>query len=98
YMLENPEKTSDKRGINYVKDVFQAIADAMSCSNAEEALAEYRRLLVELEIGLPASVHKDSDVEQLAASVNVERLNNNPIMLDHTAIKGLYERIVRDEA
>ena len=43
----------------------------------------------------PVSNNRESDIELLAASVNPERLANNPIPLERETIKEIYKSILR---
>ena len=52
-------------------------------------------LLRALEMESPTAQDKAGDLEILAGSVNPVRLKNNPVSLDTTTLKAMYERIVR---
>lgn len=95
YMIAHPEKTVDRRGSDYVQAVFQSIAEAFGCENANDGLQWYRQFLSKLEIGLPVSHAREEHLEVLTDSVNVTRLKNNPIELNRNTLHGLYERIIQ---
>ena len=97
YMLGHMDKCKDVRGSKYLGFIFFAIAQAMGCSTPAEAIATFRQMLRDMEIGSPTSDirHRTSDISLLTSSVNPIRLNNNPVELDGAAIQYLYERIVK---
>lgn len=96
YMRVHPERWADPRGEDYLHRMFGDIAAALDCGSAEEAVAWLRALLAELEIACPAFGSREEELRQLTGSVNPDRLKNNPAALDTNALRGLYERIVKD--
>lgn len=55
----------------------------------------FKRLMDELEMQCPISKNRESDIELLTASVNPERLANNPMQFDSNELKELYETIIK---
>ena len=55
----------------------------------------FKRLMDELEMQCPISKNRESDIELLTASVNPERLANNPMQFDSNVLKELYETIIK---
>lgn len=55
----------------------------------------FEKLIEELEMVHPVSSSREADIETLAASVNPERLANNPVPLDCDTIKEIYRSIVK---
>ncbi len=98
YMLTHPENCVDRRGAGYLADTFADIARALGQDSPEAAVSALRELLAELGIAYPASRTREQDLETLAGSVNPTRLKNNPVALDTQTLRGLYERILKDEA
>ena len=90
YMLDNPGKCQDKRGAEYLLEVFENIAHAMGYSNAKEASCGFEAMLEGFEIGYPSDEKKEDMAKYFADSVNVERLGNNPVALDNKALYNLY--------
>lgn len=90
-------KIIDPRGSEYLASIFSKIAEAMRCSTPAEAIATFRQMLSDMEIGNPTSdiSHRTSDISLLTSSVNPIRLKNNPVELDNATIKSLYEKIVK---
>ena len=84
----------DSRGSVYLSDIFDLISKAMGCENPVRAIAEFRQMMKEMELGNPVAGDREEDLNILSTSVNPVRLKNNPIMLNGMTIKSLYERIV----
>lgn len=95
YMLVHPEDCIDKRGIKYLKGVFDEIACSMGVGTPAEAIALFREMMKEMELSNPVSEYLTSDILLLTSSVNPVRLKNNPVLLNEKAINGLYELIVK---
>ncbi|NMA94219.1 MAG: phosphonoacetaldehyde reductase [Clostridiales bacterium] len=72
---------------------FNEIAFALGQPNYEEACLFFEKMLQDLEISAPDNASED-DLEILVNSVNIERLNNNPIRFDKLTIKNLYREIL----
>lgn len=56
---------------------------------------DFVELFDSLELAHPVSKDKEKDIETLVASVNLQRLGNNPVELDRNTIKEMYARIVK---
>ena len=97
YMLGHGEKCADSRGYGFVCDTFAEIAEAMGHKDALSAIEWYETLLLKMEIKGPVPKDRESELMLLAGSVNVERLTNNPIVLDNEALYQLYGEILRYE-
>ena len=72
---------------------FDDIAKALGKSNHEEAVSFFEGLLQSVEILPPKNVSVD-DLDILTNSVNIQRLNNNPVRLDKDTIRDLYKEIL----
>ncbi len=96
YMIGHIDKCLDSRGQNYLEEIFADIAHAMSCSSAQEAVAFFRQILIDMEMQKPVSDNPSSDINILSSSVNPVRLKNNPVELDTEAINCLYKEIVNE--
>lgn len=68
----------------------------MGCENPVQAIAEFRQMMVEMELRNPVADNKDKEDELivLSTSVNPVRLKNNPVALENGVIYQLYDRIV----
>lgn len=90
YMQANPDRCNDKRGVDYLIATFDDIAHAMGYNSAAEAAEGFEAMLSRLGITYPHDEKREEMAEYFAASVNVERLGNNPIALDNKALYDLY--------
>ena len=90
YMIENHESCNDQRGADYVIATFEEIANAMGYATAREAVEGFEEMLSRLEIAYPHDENREEMARYLASSVNVERLGNNPVVLDNKALYDLY--------
>lgn len=75
------EDCVDPRGFRFVLDRIKEIIDCLGCRTAEEACGVIRDFL--RSVDCPASLYEAgirerSEIEQIVASVNVERMSNNP--------------------
>ena len=98
YMLKNPEKCVDKRGVDYLFATFNDIASAMGYDSAEAACEGFEQMLIRLDLRDPKDENKESAARALTDAVNVERLGNNPVRLDKDALYEIYMEILKDEA
>ena len=95
YMLENMDKCIDVRGQEYLKDIFNQIAQAMDCEDPGTAILYFKGLMKDMALGNPVSNNFERETELLTASVNQVRLKNNPVRLDLAAVSYLYEEIIK---
>lgn len=84
YMLEQAD--------NELIQIFHEIADAMGDDCVENAIRHMGMILEQMEFE-PIKVRSTKELEQLVESVNLARLQNNPIMLDTDTIQMIYETI-----
>ena len=94
YMLEHPEECIDKRGGDYLQNVFKQIAQAMGVNTPMEAIAVFREMMKIMELRNPIADNYFSEHQVLVSSVNPVRLKNNPIMLRDQAISFIYNKIL----
>jgi alcohol dehydrogenase class IV len=93
YMISHTEKCSDSRGADYLRGIFDGIAEVMNCKKAQEAAQYFNDFLDSLQLESPV-LKNEEELETLVASVNLERLRNNPIMLDVDTLRELYGQIL----
>ncbi len=74
-------------------EVLNDIAAAMGCSSPEEAAGKFCDIYSRLGLEIPEAT--EQDIEDLAGSVNPERLKNFPASLDKETIRNLYRKILR---
>ena len=94
YMLGHMDKCIDGRGQEYLAGIFDKIAKAMGCESPEQAIAEFRQMMKEMDLKNPVNVNREDELEVLSTSVNPVRLKNNPVELDVASIKALYNIII----
>ena len=95
YMLDNSDICIDKRGREYLVRVFGEIASALGAQTPAAGIRYIREMLSEMDIQYPESARRESDLSILTESVNVDRLKNNPVLLDKVSICTLYGRIIK---
>ena len=88
------DKCIESRGQEYLMRIFEDISKAMKCENPDQAIVKFREILKEMELKNPVGKDREEELKVLSASVNPVRLKNNPIKLDETTIKSIYEIIV----
>lgn len=93
YMLENMDKCIEQRGEQYLQSVFVSISRTMGFSTPMEAIVNFRSMMGEMEMQNPVSENKVGDIEILSQSVNPVRLKNNPVEIDISAIRNIYDMI-----
>lgn len=95
YMLGNMDKCIDKRGQEYLADIFAQISKTMECNTPLQAVGAFRQMMKDMELTSPLSEKKEEDLKVLSTSVNPVRLKNNPVTLDYPSIVELYNLIVK---
>lgn len=58
-------------------------------------IEEYSNILNEFDLAYPVAKNREEELSILVNSVNLQRLNNNPVALDEHMIRQMYERIIR---
>ena len=94
FMLAHMDKCIESRGQEYLTRIFEDISKAMKCESPDQAIGKFCGMLKEMGLKNPVAVNRDEEIEVLTLSVNPVRLKNNPIKLDKTTIKSIYEVIV----
>ena len=94
YMIGHMDKCIDDRGQKYLAGIFNKIARAMGCEGPNEAIAEFRHMMIEMDLKNPLAVNRVKEMTVLSTSVNPVRLKNNPIQLNNDCILDLYKIIV----
>lgn len=93
HMLSCIGQTQDLRGPDYVRSSFDAIARLLGCRTPEQAADFIENLGYASGLTKPAQAsHRELD--ELCASVNEERLANNPIKLTAHDIKAIYHSLL----
>lgn len=94
YMIGNMDRCVEKRGKDYLSNVFQQIAHAMGANTPTEAISLFQKLMKLMKLEKPVSNNKELDMQILASSVNPTRLKNNPIELLDNIILNMYNAIL----
>ena len=93
YMLTHLQDCVDSRGKQYLGEMFEKLAILWGGKKSVDGPKAFEAFLQELHMGVPER-QSSMDYDVLSASVNVERLENNPIHLNSGALKDLYRQIV----
>lgn len=91
FMIRNTYKCIDRRGEEYLKNIFLEISIIMNVKTPLEASKKLSNLIEELD--LPKIKIEVDDLKILTNSVNPVRLKNNPVKLEKEDIKNLYKEI-----
>ena len=92
YTVEHPELCTDPRGKEYLRDMFQELAQAMGCETVKKSVEKFQKLWEYLGLSVPFA--KSEDYEKLKLSVNPVRLKNHPVQLNTESIDFLYHQIL----
>ena len=95
YMIGHMDRCIDSRGHEYLEGIFDYISKAMGCESPEQAIAEFRHMMVDMDLKNPVAGDLDEELEVLSTSVNPVRLKNNPVALERDVIYNLYNIIVK---
>ena len=93
YMINNIDKTVDKRGKKYLNNIFKKLDKIFKSKNHNETIQKLFEMYKTLNIEY-CKIIKREDVEFLTDSVNVERLKNNPVALNKKTIRNIYEKLI----
>ena len=94
-MLKNTDKCIDVRGEDYLKTLFDEISNAFGVEKIEDAVRKFDEIFEKLELDIP--VASDGELNELACSVNAERLKNHPLKLNEDGLRELYKQILKVE-
>ena len=91
YMQAHLGDCTDQRGAAYLQSVFEEIAKTLGGKTVEEGIAIFENLLADLQISAPKAEQSDLDI--LVASVNTDRLKNNPVDVSK-GLREIYQNIL----
>lgn len=94
YMIGHMDKCIDNRGQEYLAGIFVQVSKAMGGESPKQAIAEFRQMMVEMDLKNPVAGVREDELNVLSSSVNPVRLKNNPVALDIETILTLYKIIV----
>ena len=86
YMLDNISLCIDRRGQEYLRNIFNEIPIDVS---------GFKALMNELQMRSPTAAERDKEIDILTQSVNPVRLKNNPVYLSNEVLRDMYERIIK---
>ena len=93
YMLKNTDKCLDERGFEYLSEVFNEIGTTLVGGSGGDPVERFEHILADL--GVSSSIEgQESDLKELCKSVNLERLNNNPVVLSEQVLLDIYREII----
>lgn len=94
YMIGHMGKCIDNRGQEYLSSIFALISKTMGCESTEQAIAEFRQIMVEMDLNKPMAIKREEEIKMLVTSVNPVRLKNNPIQIGNSEAFRIYDLIV----
>ena len=94
YMISHMDNCIDKRGKEYLHDIFNDISASMGCAGPTEAITLFRDMMQDMELKNPIAENRKQELDVLSTSVNPVRLKNNPIQIDQETAKVLYNSIL----
>ena len=94
YMTVHMDKCIERRGQDYLADIFDQISKAMGCDSPQQAISVFRGMMKDMVLANPVSDNRDEDLRVLSTSVNPVRLKNNPIGIDQQDAYNLYGVII----
>ena len=83
-LLENDNRNLD----NVLKDISRAF----NCITKNDALVKFKLILTELRMPVPR-LTANHDIQQLAETVNIQRLGNHPMPLNVNTLRLMYENL-----
>lgn len=94
YMIEHMDRCIDKRGVDYLSDIFNQIAEKMGVATPQEAIDYFTTMMRRMDIKQPKGRDINYELNILSKSVNQIRLKNNPVCFNSEVIKSLYYQII----
>ncbi len=76
-----------------LRDNLLELAHLFGCDTVEKAVEKYKEFLTDIQMNIDLDA-SESDIEELAKSVNIERLGNHPVKLTGEELTELYEKIL----
>lgn len=73
-------------------NVLNNISWAFNCVTKKDALVKFKLILTELKMSVPRPT-ANHDIQQLAETVNIQRLDNHPVPLNVNELRLMYENI-----
>lgn len=93
YMINNIDNTIDSRGKEYLENVFCDLDNMFNTNSHIETIEKLKNIYSEINIEY-LNIIKADDLNQLVSSVNIERLNNNPVSLSKDVLEQIYVKLL----
>ena len=93
YMLEHLDDCIDKRGKEYMLDMFERLGKAIGGTNSVEGAQIFRNIVESLQLEIPVAT--EDEIQLLKISVNPVRLKNNPVALTEVGIEEMYRKLMK---
>ncbi|MDA3901169.1 MAG: phosphonoacetaldehyde reductase [Spirochaetes bacterium] len=91
YSLNHPEKITDTRGVSHLNSVFAQLNHLFGSDSTQDSILLFRKLVESLNLEI-----FQNDVSILAASVNPDRLKNNPVNPGADGITKMYTALLNE--
>lgn len=85
HMISNLANSNDSRGEQYLKVMFNELDGLLT-------LDEFKKIFDGMNLEFP-KINSNDELKELVGSVNVTRLNNNPVFLSENDIEKIYKKI-----
>ena len=92
FMINNFDKCNDVRGQEYLEGMFVELNSIFEVTSSMESIEIFENIFDSMNLPKVVATNME-DIEVLQKSVNLQRLNNNPVSLSGEDIAGVY-RIV----
>lgn len=93
YVIRHTNLCADRRGVGHLTEILNLLGNIFGTDSAEEAVEKFESIFNEL--GMEHIQRVDNAVvERLAASVNPQRLSNNPVPLGYDVLLEMYKKIL----
>ena len=66
YMVGHMDKCIDNRGQEYLSGIFALISKAMGCESPEQAIAEFRQMMADMDLKNPMAGNREEELEVLS--------------------------------
>lgn len=92
YMLVHNDAVNDKRGRQYVLNIFDEIAGIMGADSAAQGVKLFKDMLA--EFGLEYPKVDECRIRDFVSKVNVPRLGKNPTALSAQDVEEIYRKVL----
>ena len=90
YMINNIDKCEDKRGKEYLNNIFTEINNMFECNTSKESIEKFKKIYKYMSLSNPW-LSNEEELVALTNSVNEKRLKNNPVSLNKETILKIYK-------